>query len=174
MGAYLNVFHEGAEYNWERRHSKYDKQHVNTKEKNIKWGSYSPYYLLSFSCSLISVLKLLANGQYTNYQKVMGVLGITIFTIVIFAVFYWNTFNYEKEKLEIIKRWDSIKKNENEKKEISVDEKTASVRLAQGTDQVVFRSIMELVLLVIENSNNKEEAAEAIRNLSIIKHGDIE
>ena len=37
-----------------------------------------------------------------------------------------------------------------------------------------FKTVMEMVVLIIENSKNKEEALEKIKNLSILKENNYE
>lgn len=69
----------------------------------------------------------------------------------------------------MVKKWGVIKNNENIDVETKPIEKVPINNLSKQADPVICKSMMELIILVMENSKNKEEAIEAIRNLSIMK-----
>lgn len=49
IGAYLNVFHEGKYFNWERRHMRYKDKYENSKFRVISW--HFPFIFVSLAVS---------------------------------------------------------------------------------------------------------------------------
>ena len=180
IGAYLNVFHEGDNYKWERRNSEYGRINTTTKVSFLKGRvlvDYSPYYLLSFSCSIISIVMLFINSNYNSQYTAVVATGISLFTVSVFVLFYMNTLNYRKDKNDIINNWELIKKAEDKKAEqakiaLEPRNKTINDNLSNEVDTLLIRTFLEMALIIAKNSKTKEEAETAISNLTIFKNSD--
>lgn len=112
IGAYLNVFLEGEDYNWERRHAIFDKEYMDPAISALNWKSLGRFYLLSCVCSAITIYKLITEMSYnTTYKGVISLI-IVIFSFFVCRYFYKNAVDYIEEREKMIKHWEKIKEEE--------------------------------------------------------------
>lgn len=104
IAAYMNVFLEGNEYNWERLHHKYDEQF--NKKRN--WKSISQYYFLSIICSVIAITKIF-QFNYDTYVKWILLSIVLIISIVAIIAMGLSTINYLNCRKAMLENWKKIK-----------------------------------------------------------------
>lgn len=104
--AYLYVFLEGDDFNWERRHHKFDKTH----NKKLDWRDPMRYYALVLLCGAAAFYKVIESD---NAQFVIGKTIIIIF-VCLFPLYEIRTKQVKYLELgeTYIARWESIKKEE--------------------------------------------------------------
>ena len=134
QGAYMNVFLEGKDFMWERRHHTYDKVFDNAPHR-YKITSPFRYYMLVLICFLSSLMKHSMNSDFksiivktlegiletfsttnvniNNYNAIN--LGITV-CLCLIAVFliYHNCNSYVVLRNRYIAEWEQIKQREEE------------------------------------------------------------
>lgn len=104
IAAYMNVFLEGNEYNWEMLHQKYDEKF--NKKRN--WKSISQYYFLSIMCSAIAIAKIFQLDYDTNTKWVLFSI-VLIVTIVAIIAMGLSTINYVNCRKAMLENWKKIK-----------------------------------------------------------------
>lgn len=107
IAAYMFVFLEGDEFNWETRHHELDK----LNEKKQKRGSVIPYYYLAITCSVAALFKVYAN-QATWLIKGIEVVCVVAFTVVAIIIMKKNKVNYNATRDEYIDQWKAIKEKQ--------------------------------------------------------------
>lgn len=55
IGAYLKIYHEGDDFNWETRHMQYKEIHENSRFRIISW--HFPFILVSLAISVLFITK---------------------------------------------------------------------------------------------------------------------
>ena len=134
LGAYIYVFHEEKEFNWERRHHCFDKKYV-----KCNWKGAILFYSLAALCGLEACYKCFE--FYTESYKIQGVNGIIhrliyaindcnnfivvlvqsfvmiISTLIVFYVITKCRTNYTDSRERYIYKWEKIKKEEQQKME---------------------------------------------------------
>ena len=80
IGAYLDVFHEGGEFNWERRHSEFKNKYESSAFRVISW--HFPFIFV-----VLAVNGLLLYRTNWNSISVDDILKITISLILFFTCF---------------------------------------------------------------------------------------
>ena len=106
LGAYLYVFLEGGDFNWERRHHKFDIAHCTRPDRKGPMR----FYMLVLLCVASAFYKCLeANDLYGCIEKPMILIASLLFSIYII---YNNQPNYPELREEDISRWEEIKKAE--------------------------------------------------------------
>ena len=102
IAAYMYVFLEGNEYNWETRHHKLDAQ-----QKHRDWRGVLPYYTLLLICTSFSVYKCV---QYFNdiKMKVLHICILCVISLICALLMATNTTNYIKCRDNYIERWRAI------------------------------------------------------------------
>ena len=113
---YLAVFLEGEEFNWERRQLKYKWGNFED-EKIFPWRTHSQYFLLSFVCTISTLIKLWGNQTYSDFYKVIVSIIVLVFSLSIMLFFYKKAFSFEKARKEMKEHWLEIKKSERKKQE---------------------------------------------------------
>ena len=105
IASYLYFFLEGNEYNWERRHEKYD---LIFRKKSIWW--IDPHYFLVITCGLCSIYKLL--NRYSNEIKLQNgkieyikAFSILIICLIILVILRKTVIDYNSKRAEYIKQW---------------------------------------------------------------------
>lgn len=103
---YLYVFWEGDEFNWERRHYKFDKTH----NQKLNWLDPLRYYTLVLLCGGAAFCKIIESD---NAQCVIEKTIIIIF-FCLFSLYEIRAkqVNYLELGETYIARWKSIKKEE--------------------------------------------------------------
>ena len=104
IGAYLNVFCEGTEYNWERRHQMLE-ENIHQKRN---WRSTLYYYILGFVSSVAAEIQLIFSVNSCLEKWIYG-SAILLWTIVAFVILKKNTIDYAEERKKMIKQWMEIR-----------------------------------------------------------------
>lgn len=105
IAAYLNVFHEGEEFNWERR----QKQLFDTTQygKNKKISSFNyPFIFVTVFVIFVFVVKIKWRSIGFNEELAKAIIGIVLPTIQIGAIIK----NRKIDVDQFIKQWEKIKK----------------------------------------------------------------
>lgn len=105
IAAYLSVYCEGSEYNWERRHQRLDEE---THQKR-NWKSTLSYYLLGVISSVAGEIQLFCSNKYSCTEKWIYGSVIFLVTIIAFVILKLNTIDYAKERRKMINKWNKIK-----------------------------------------------------------------
>lgn len=105
IGAYLNVFCEGTEYNWERRPQMLE-ENVHQKRN---WRSTLSYYILGVVSSVAAEIQLIFSNNNSYLEKGIYGSAILLGTIVAFVILKKNTIDYAKERKKMINQWIEIK-----------------------------------------------------------------
>lgn len=108
IATYMIVFLEGDEFNWETRQLEYKWKNFKDEVK-FPWRTHSQYYLLSFACTIASLLKLWNGTGETLLQKIIISAVIVIFSLMIMILFYRKRFDYGIMKKEMIDHWKEVK-----------------------------------------------------------------
>ena len=101
LGAYLNVFCEGKEYNWERRHHYYDRRSEKRDPKDIL-----PYISMVCVSCISAIMKILCNDGVNKVYTIIPVIAMVCsVTIIIHEKVEYNNMreNYRKS-------WEEVKK----------------------------------------------------------------
>lgn len=106
MGAYLNVFLEGEDFNWERRNHKRDKT---LKKKSFALRMFSVYNSLIIICVLLAIYKCLSGNHDLIHLSIIIILSIGLFSI---WVVEHHQINHYSIKKDYVNEWESIKKQE--------------------------------------------------------------
>lgn len=145
IGSYLYVFleSEGTSYHWETRNKEYDETEVGYNDRRAeyvwknekkhpvyskvikrligrewyKFQTLSKYYLLSLSCTSVTLYKLWVETQtqYSILVKTIITIVIFLFTIIMLILFRVQSFDYSAERNKMIKKWTMIKEAEKRK-----------------------------------------------------------
>lgn len=108
LGAYLLVFQEGKEYNWETR------LHIfNTKEARKSRGSAKSFHSPFIATALICTILFFAKIDYKNISHESW-MQIVLAILLLAAVLCYRISrrNPDAAKSEFIKEWTAVKKNE--------------------------------------------------------------
>ena len=126
IAAYLNVYYEGTEYNWERRHHVFDETVEKNKKKRFFRSSSSPlpYYCIAIVCSIASLIKIPYDSQcwYLSVIEVACVVALTVIAILIMNA---NKTDYTDARNQYIKEWRAQKEAEETQKEAEEAQKAA-------------------------------------------------
>lgn len=109
IGAYIYVFLEpGTECKWETRLHKYDQLHKN--QYSTKKSSIDAYWCVSFSCLLLSIIKL----DFTNMNIMfyVTIIGQIMATVICIYLFIKKRSDYAETKQKYINEWLEMKKEE--------------------------------------------------------------
>ena len=112
IGAYLYVFLEGKDYNWENRHHKYDR--VFSIDSKRDWHDSSMYYIVSCACSGLSIYKLVASSVFAGKALFTRISIIAIFTMIIVIIMKISMVQYVKNRSAYINKWEQVKKWEQQ------------------------------------------------------------
>ena len=100
-GAYLNVFHEGEVFNWERRYMSYRKKYESSKLRVISWNT--PFSIASIAITILFL--------YRTKWECFSVVDI-IKSVICIALLLWVLYkafkNINKNPQDYIKRWENI------------------------------------------------------------------
>lgn len=101
IGAYLNFFHEGENFNWERRYMSYRKKYESSKLRIISWNI--PFVVISI---VITILFLYRTDWkcFTFANIIKSAICIVLLLWVICKAFKNRNINPQ----EYIKRWEEI------------------------------------------------------------------
>lgn len=108
IAAYMNVFLEGDEFNWERRHHLFDQKKTRSR------GSLHPYYFLMLTCTGFSIYKIIC-GEYSCTAMCIRIVAVLTLLIISLIVMKSKTVNYTKTRDELINDWREIKAQLTEK-----------------------------------------------------------
>lgn len=115
VGAYMIVFLEGREFNWETRFNKYE------KSVNAKKVSCIDFMLLIIASFLAFLAKSgIPDINYVEYsiRLLIGVVSMALCMMILLI----KRIEPEKEKANYIARWNKIKEEESQSVEISIIE----------------------------------------------------
>lgn len=134
LGAYLYVFHEGKEFNWERRHHYFDEKGYNKWSGKIDRKKFNLFYTLVASCGMAAEYKCYENYWvsknclerkilkmytlfnldigYHNFEKIVLLFEIILIIISILLIFHImnkTKADYVKLRNSYIYKWQTIK-----------------------------------------------------------------
>ena len=104
IAAYLNVFHEGKSFNWERRQKKMYETSSYGKSKKISSFNY-PFIFVSTLVMSVFVMKINWHKVGMNIEVLKVVLGVVLYLIQICAVIKNRKIDVDK----YIVQWEEIK-----------------------------------------------------------------
>lgn len=101
IGAYLNVFHEGDNFNWERRHLIYKDKYESRKSRII--SSHFPFIFVSSAVTGLLLYK-------TNWQCISNYDAIKIFSglMLFLAVLHEMIKNRNISPQDYIEKWNLL------------------------------------------------------------------
>lgn len=108
IAAYMAVYLEGEDFNWETRHQVYEKKYAVKRN----WHSLFPYYFVGTLCSALSIIKLLFSDQLAILMIVISIV-ICIITIAVFAYMRKQSINYVNLRQEMKAQWEKVKSSES-------------------------------------------------------------
>jgi len=103
IAAYLYVFKEGNDYNWERLN--YYNIKIGNKKEIRSWRRVIPHYVLIIICGIISISRVYDNHSI-NYFKMILIILICVICLIVLSV---NTVDYTKAYSHYLKKWNNIK-----------------------------------------------------------------
>jgi hypothetical protein len=114
IAAYMIVFLEGKDYNWESRHHSFDEKNEIKKRKRFFRTSSSPlpFFLLAMVCSLASLCKVYFYDTVL-VDKLIQAAIVVLITVVAIVVMTVNKVDYTKVRQQYIDKWREWKKDEN-------------------------------------------------------------
>lgn len=108
LGAYLIIFHEGKEYNWETRLHNFNVNEGNKNRSGAK-SFHSPFVATSIICTILFFVKIdYSDITYETYVQIA--LALLLFGVVLFYRF--SKKNPDKAKSDFIENWKIVKKNQ--------------------------------------------------------------
>lgn len=107
IAAYLNVFHEGKVYNWERRQKRMYDTTSYGRTKKISSFNY-PFIFVSTFVMIIFLLKTKWSGLGFNVELIKFIIGIVLYVMQIVAIIKNRKIDSEK----YIWQWKKIKEEE--------------------------------------------------------------
>ena len=108
IGAYLYVFHEGEDFNWERRHHEFDKR--NNKRD---WKNLLIYYTPVLLCVSAAIYDCIVSK---DQDVILKVLNAILIALLICGFLYHNQTHYTEIREHFILEWIAIKREENRDK----------------------------------------------------------
>lgn len=107
IAAYLNVFQEGGNFNWERRYIRYKEKYESSKFRIISW--HTPFILTSLAVTILFFYK-------TNWQNISII--DTIKCLICLTLLLWILCKACKNRnispIKYIKRWEKVIDNKIE------------------------------------------------------------
>lgn len=102
IGAYLNVFHEGEDFQWERRHMEYKDKYESNIFRVISW--HFPFVCVNFLVIVLFIYK-------TNWQNITIIDGIKgIICIILFLIIFFKVIkNKNISPRDYIEKWKEFK-----------------------------------------------------------------
>lgn len=118
IAAYLHVFLEGTEFNWERRHHVFDGKNNKNRKKSFFSDNVSPlpYYCLALVCSASAISKI-AIYQSCWIEKAVDLSFVIMITIITIAIMNKHKTDYVNTRDRYIKYWEEQKKSEEKPRE---------------------------------------------------------
>ncbi len=103
IGAYLKIFHEGTNFNWETSHMKYKDKYESSKFRIISW--HFPFILVSLAVSVIFSFKIKWNCILSLYE--ISKIGVYI---IMFSSICYKVIKYRNiSPRDYIDRWIEVK-----------------------------------------------------------------
>ena len=122
IAMYMVVFLEGGEFNWETRQLEYTWTNFND-EARFPWRTHSQYYLLSWTCTISTLLKLWNSNSTSTRLQILISIAVMLFSLLVMLMFDKKIFSYGKTKKEMKKHWLEVKKKmEAENRSTPIDE----------------------------------------------------
>lgn len=110
LGAYIYVFLEpGTDCQWETRLLEYDKIHKN--QYSTKKTSIDSYWCVSFSCLVLSILKL--NYDHIGIDFYITIAAQILILMICIYIFLKKRPDYLKQKEKYIEEWKEVQKRES-------------------------------------------------------------
>lgn len=106
IAAYLNVFHEGKSFNWERRQKKMYETTSYRRSKKISSFNY-PFIFVSTMVMIIFVMKIKWNELGINMELLKIIAGTILYIVQIAAIIKNRKIDAEKYILQ----WEKIKQS---------------------------------------------------------------
>ena len=112
IAAYLYVFLEGGEFNWEQRHQKLEID--NSYKRN--WKSHFFYYAFLIVSSIFAETTLII-GEYTCTTKCVWGVVIPIVSVTAIGIMKKTSINYIHTREKFITEWQKLKKKDDSKRD---------------------------------------------------------
>lgn len=109
IGAYLYVYLEGDNFNWENRHHKYDARYP--KDSKREWQATLMYYIVSSTCSALSIYKIFCS-EFTVFGQWVRAIIVFVLTLTIIIIMKKTTVQYVITRGAMIKQWKRLKDKE--------------------------------------------------------------
>lgn len=107
IGAYLNVFHEGKSFNWERRCMKYKDKYESSKFRIISWH-------FPFICVSLTVTVLLLYRTKWSLISVVDIVKIVICLVLLFIILCNACKNRNISPKVFIDKWEQFMDDNDE------------------------------------------------------------
>ncbi len=120
ISAYMIVFLEGKDFNWETRQNAFEMTKGRPSKSNKLRGSLTPYYYLALLCSLLSIIKILI-GTSSEIEKIICIAFVLIWTLIIMTIMIVYAVDYDATRVLYINKWKDIKKDEERKKDLATN-----------------------------------------------------
>lgn len=102
-GAYLNFYHEGENFNWERRYMSYREKYESGKLRIISWNT--PFVVISVAITILFLYR--TDWKYFSFVDIIKcAICIVLLLWVIYKAFKNRNMNPQK----YIDRWKEINK----------------------------------------------------------------